>query len=76
LEVAMTVWLVSVSVKVMVAPGTTAPVGSVTMPWMEARNWAYADVEREAVRTRNAIGTKERRYLILMVPPKEVTKWQ
>src|SRR3981189_3627043 len=42
-------WLVSVSVKVSVAPGMIAPVGSVTVPWMEVRNCANAGVLRQNI---------------------------
>src|SRR6185437_979979 len=38
--VVVTVWFVELSVRVTVAPGMIAPVGSVTDPWMDARNCA------------------------------------
>jgi hypothetical protein len=34
--------LVALSLRVTVAPGTTASCGSVTVPWMDVRNWAKA----------------------------------
>jgi hypothetical protein len=53
-----------------VAPGTTAPVGSVTVPERLALNCAYAAVEKHAVR-RRMIRTIDLKFLVHIMPPKK-----
>src|SRR5580692_4972043 len=66
------IWLVERFLRVSVAPGTTAPVGSVTTPWIEVRNCATAlEVKHSQMIAIPLIVEKPDHLLFLILPRKK-----